>query len=73
MLSTPTASPNASYDGDMLDNTRLSAAFSVMSRLNETNNNDDVDSEDEEAIGLGIGMFLDENLFQDDNIDKSTA
>ena len=29
-LSTPTASPNASYDGDMLDNTRLSAAFSVM-------------------------------------------
>ena len=71
MLSTPTASPNASYDGDMLDNTRLSAAFSVMSRLNETNNNDDDgDSEDEEAIG----MFVDENLFQDDdNIEKSTA
>ena len=58
----------------MLENTRLSATFSVTPRLNETNNNDDDgDSEDEEAIGLGIGMFLDENLFQDDNIDKSTA
>ena len=55
----------------MLENTRLSATFSVTPRLNETNNNDDDgDSEDEEAIS----MYVEENLFQDDdNIGKTMA